>query len=94
MQKSEFTLSLSKDVQVFMEKLEPKHFRQIGKKIFSLLNDPCPHDSADLIGYSPLKRVDVGEYRIVYQIKESTVEVWLVDKRNDDEVYKRLKRLF
>jgi len=35
--------------------------------------------------------VDAGEYRIVYRATE-TVELLLVGKRNDDEVYKQLKR--
>jgi mRNA interferase RelE/StbE len=40
-------------------------------------------------------RVDSGEYRIVYRFDTNLdlVEVILVGKRNDDEVYKQLKRL-
>lgn len=39
--------------------------------------------------------VDCGEYRIVYRFKpeEDLVEIILVGKRNDDEVYKQLARL-
>ncbi len=39
--------------------------------------------------------VDSGEYRIVYRFDADAdlVEVILVRKRNDDEVYKKLKRL-
>ncbi len=38
---------------------------------------------------------DEGEYRIVYRfdVDADLVEVILVGKRNDDEVYKQLKRL-
>jgi mRNA interferase RelE/StbE len=42
-------------------------------------------------GY-PFHRVDIGEYRIVYAWDDKTVDVFLIGKRNDDEVYKRLKR--
>jgi mRNA interferase RelE/StbE len=35
----------------------------------------------------------VGEYRVIYRISGDTVEVLLVGKRNDDEVYKDWKRL-
>lgn len=39
-------------------------------------------------------RVDSGEYRIIYRFipVENLVEVVLVGKRNDDDVYKRLTR--
>lgn len=94
MKKTTFYLSMANDVSSFMNDLEPKHFRQVAKKIFSLLNDPYPNDSSDLVGYDPLKRVDIGEYRIIYQVMQNVVEVWFVGKRNDDEVYKKLKRIF
>jgi mRNA interferase RelE/StbE len=44
-----------------------------------------------LKGYS-YYRADVGEYRIVYQVEEQTLEILLIEKRNDDEIYKQLKR--
>ena len=57
--------------------------------------DPLPNDSKQLKGYADLYRVDSGEYRIVYRFKsqEDLVEIILVGKRNDDEVYKKLGRL-
>lgn len=57
--------------------------------------DPLPADSKALIGYPGYYRVNSGEYRIVYRfnIDEDLVEVILVGKRNDDEVYKKLERL-
>lgn len=74
----------------FVATLPPKPFSQIWLKVLGLLADPYPHDSARLTGYA-FHRVDAGEYRIVYWATE-TVELLLVGKRNDDEVYKQLKR--
>ncbi len=51
-----------------------------------------PADSKALQGY-PFWRADVGEYRIVYRVEENCLKVALVDKRNDDEVYKKLSRM-
>jgi mRNA interferase RelE/StbE len=45
-----------------------------------------------LKGY-PFRRTDIGEYRIVYRIDGETVKIPLINKRNDDQVYKALKRL-
>ncbi|MCS7241002.1 MAG: type II toxin-antitoxin system RelE/ParE family toxin [Candidatus Bipolaricaulota bacterium] len=66
---------------------------QILKKILALSLDPRPGDSKRLAG--SVYRVTAGEYRIVYEIDEeaSRVTVFLVAKRGDDEVYRRLARL-
>ena len=53
--------------------------------------NPYPQDSLKLKGY-PYHRADVGEYRIIYSVKEQTLEILLIEKRNDDQIYKQLKR--
>lgn len=60
--------------------------------ILDLLQNATPHDSAALIGHHPWRRIDVGEYRVIYWFDDDTVHVPLVGKRNDDEIYKRLRR--
>jgi mRNA interferase RelE/StbE len=79
----------------FLTGLQPKIAAQIAKKILSLNINPLPADSKQLKGYSGFYRVDSGEYRIVYCFKpdKDLVEVIVVEKRNDDRVYKKLKRL-
>lgn len=84
-----------KTVLDFLKGLQPKIAAQIAKKVLALNVDPLPNDSKQLIGYPGYYRVDSGEYRIVYNFNpdEDLVEVILVGKRNDDEVYKKLERL-
>lgn len=79
----------------FLKGLQPKIAAQIAKKTLSLNLDPLPPDSKQLKGYPGYYRVDCGEYRIVYKFypKDDLVEVILVGKRNDDDVYKKLTRL-
>lgn len=79
----------------FLKGLQPKIVAQIAKKVMSLSIDPFPVDYKELTGYSGYYRVDSGEYRIVYLFDPDLdlVKVILVGKRNDDEVYKQLKRL-
>jgi mRNA interferase RelE/StbE len=85
-------LNLTKESLEFIRGLEPKHFKQVMNKVLGLLNDPTPADSSALKGYTDLLRTDIGEYRIVYRFDETSVSVLIVDKRNDDEVYKKLSR--
>jgi mRNA interferase RelE/StbE len=83
-------LLISKDARKFIDTLPPKQFRQIIRKIFALLEDPRPNDTKELKGY-PFLRNDAGEYRIIYDLKNDTLRLILVGKRNDDEVYRHLQ---
>jgi mRNA interferase RelE/StbE len=51
-----------------------------------------PADSKQVIGH-PYRRADVGEYRVIYSHNEDRVRIVLIGKRNDDEVYRDLKRM-
>ncbi|MEA5467449.1 type II toxin-antitoxin system RelE/ParE family toxin [Spirulina sp. 06S082] len=84
-----------KSVLDFLKGLQPKIAAQLAKKVLALNIEPLPTDSKQLKGYSEIYRVDSGEYRIIYRFlpEEDLVEILLVGKRNDDEVYKKIKRL-
>ena len=85
-------LDLTKKTIAFLDKLPPKQFKQVSKKIFSLMANPKPHDSKELKGY-PYRRADIGEYRIICRIEEDLLKIALVGKRNDSAVYRELARL-
>jgi mRNA interferase RelE/StbE len=78
-----------------ISKLQPKQYKQIFDKVCRLLSDPKPQDSTQLKGYEykNLYRVTIGEFRIIYAIENDTLNILLLGKRNDDEVYKALKRI-
>jgi len=87
------SLRIEEGVLRFLGKLERKHAGQIAVKILALANDPHPADSKGLQGTrSNLFRTDVGEFRIVYAEQSGEIKILLVGRRNDDEVYKELKR--
>ena len=82
-------LLVSKKAQKFLDDLPPKQFRQIIKKVFALLENPRPHDSEELRGYTFLRN-DAGEYRIIYDVQGDTLRLIVIGKRNDEEVYRQL----
>lgn len=87
-------LTLSGDADKFLRALQAKQYRQVGQAVFHLLANPAPHDSIMLKGAKRgERRVDVGEYRIIYCVVADTVEVLVIGKRNDDEVYKIWERM-
>ena len=85
-------LNLAAKAHKFLQKLPPKHERQVVGKIISLTENPLQPDTKQLVGYAPLRRADIGEYRIIYHFDAKTLFVVLVGKRNDSEVYKKPRR--
>lgn len=79
----------------FIKSLPPKHKRQVKDYILSFQENPEPHDARPLIGHPPYLRADVGEYRIVYRydVKKKVITIVLVGKRNDNAVYRIVKRI-
>lgn len=84
-------IDLSRDAEKFLLRLPSKHAGQIARKIQQLKENPAPQDAQLLRGY-PYMRVDSGEYRIIYRMTPEVVHVVLIGKRNDDKVYRKLKR--
>jgi mRNA interferase RelE/StbE len=84
-------INLSRKATKRLKKLPNKHAKQVATKITELRTNPYPQDSIKLKGYS-YYRVDIGEYRMVYHVEGQILKILLIEKRNDDEVYKQLKR--
>ncbi len=89
---SRLKLDYTKDFLKELAELPPKHFKQVVSRVLALTGDPLPADSKQLQGHLGLRRVDSGEYRIVYDVTEDAVRIIIVGKRNDDEVYRLLDR--
>lgn len=85
-------LDYTKDFLKEVTALPAKHFKQVVAKVLALTGEPFPPDSKQLHGYEGLFRIDSGEYRIVYSVTEETVQIIVMGKRNDDEVYRQLAR--
>ena len=88
-----YALQIEKGVIKNLRKLPPKIFRQIIFKVLSLQQTPLPNDCKPI---GPGYRVDSGEYRILYFVDDTTqlIEIVLVGKRNDDDVYRQFERRF
>ena len=84
---------LSSKSMKFLDQLDAKQYRQIGKRIWSLQDDSSPHDIKHLAGHPGYFRIDNGEYRVIFCRRDGLIEITLIGKRNGDEVYKEFDRL-
>ena len=88
-----FSITLSKESQSFLKDLEPKRYKQVQEKILGLQEEAHPQASTALIAHKGFYRLKVGDYRVVYSVKDAIVQIFLIDNRGDDRVYDRLDRL-
>ncbi|MBR7793899.1 type II toxin-antitoxin system RelE/ParE family toxin [Undibacterium sp. FT147W] len=86
-------LAITHDASKYLQALQAKQYKQVGSTVLKLLADPEPHDSQGLKGAKQgERRVDIGEYRIIYHYNNDTVFILVIGKRNDDDVYKVWER--
>ena len=83
---------ISKQAIKFLKRLPKKHELQVVRRIAGLVDNPFAPDVKKVSG-SDFLRVDSGEYRIIYDTRGEVLFVWIVGKRNDDEVYRKLRRM-
>ena len=85
-------IDLSRQAAAFLEGLPAKQARQIAERLQTLSIDPSALHSELLRGYAPMRRLRAGEFRIIFAIADEVLQVRLIGKRNDDEIYKALER--
>jgi mRNA interferase RelE/StbE len=86
-------IAITHEALKFLSGLPAKQYKQVGAAVLELSKDPAPHDSQLLKGAKHgERRVDVGEYRIIYAHIGDTVEILVIGKRNDSDVYKIWER--
>ncbi|MGS0979313.1 type II toxin-antitoxin system RelE family toxin [Burkholderia glumae] len=86
-------LEMTKQALKACAKLDAKQYRQVVSAVLGLLTNPEPHDSQQMRGATRgERRLDVGEYRVVYAVNGDVVEVLVIGNRNDGDVYKQWER--
>lgn len=79
-----------------LDALSDKHYRQVKAKIDALRTNAQPADRRPMTDYPGVYRMDSGEYRIGWTEHKTATEhvltIVLVDRRNDKQFYKAIKR--
>jgi len=87
-------LTMTKQALKAAKKLDAKQFRQVLSAVLGLIENSEPHDSQILRGASRgERRIDIGEYRVIYAVQDDVIEVLVIGARNDDDVYKIWERM-
>jgi mRNA interferase RelE/StbE len=84
-----YSLEIKRSAARELEAVEPRaQRRRLVARIQSLATEPRPAGSQKLAGAAALHRVRQGDYRIVYEIDDSTRRVVIVKIGHRREVYR------
>jgi mRNA interferase RelE/StbE len=84
-----YTVKVGRTVEKFLRGLtDKKLYYRLREAIDGLANEPRPADSAKLKGVDDLYRARVGDYRIVYQIRDRELLVLVVQIGLRREIYR------
>ena len=86
-------IRFARAAQKALERLPAKHKRQVAATIQDLRTDPLPHDSVQMKGKAhQYRRVDIGEYRVIYRVEGQEVLIAAAGRRYDDAIYREFER--
>jgi mRNA interferase RelE/StbE len=71
-----------------LRKLDRSVARRIAVAVLSLGDDPRPHGARPLTGADDLWRLRVGDYRVIYTIRDRQLVVLVVRVAHRSEVYR------
>lgn len=87
---SGFTVVIDKKAEKRLDKITtPKHRNQILVRIAELAHTPRPQDSIQLNPPEEGFRLNVGDYRVLYDIDYDHCEVWVYRVMNRSEGYRQ-----
>lgn len=73
-----------------LAKLDRTAARRIVKTVDTLSDNPRPVGCRSLVGYSDLWRIRIGDYRVVYAIKDAELVVLALRVAHRSNAYRKL----
>lgn len=83
-----YTVRLSAKAEKAYRKLPASVRHRIDQKLEYLRATPRGSDTKKLVGQMNAYRTRVGDYRIVYEINDTELIVWIIDIGNRGDIYR------
>ncbi len=87
---AQYSVGYESAARTELGKLDRQVARRIARAISGLGAEPRPAGCRPLVGYEGLGRIRVGDYRIIYTIKDSDLIVLALRIAHRSEVYRRI----
>lgn len=83
-----YKIEYSKEIEKDLSKIPKKDILKIRDKIVSLSKNPRSQNTTDLKGKKNFYRIRSGDYRIIYQILDDRLIVFIVRIAHRKDVYR------
>lgn len=83
-----YKLSLKPSAEKDLRKLPKAILQRVFQVLEGLPTNPFPHQHSKLSGTERLYRLRLGDYRIVYEVQEETLEVTVHSIRQRQDAYR------
>ena len=83
-----YAVIIKRSAQKQIERLPATHIKKIRIEILKLADDPRPYGCTKLTGSKNISRVREGVYRIVYEITDNVLTVYVFDVDHRKQVYR------
>jgi mRNA interferase RelE/StbE len=83
-----YTVIIKKSAQKQIEKIAPIYLNKIKTAILNLAEEPRPHGAIKLTGSKNIYRIRIGDYRVVYEIIDKTLYVYVFDVDHRKQIYR------
>jgi mRNA interferase RelE/StbE len=83
-----YELLIKRTASKELEALPRKHRGRVARRISSLSTHPRPHGSEKLSGEEKY-RIRQGDYRVIYEINDATMQVTVVKIGHRGDVYRK-----
>lgn len=87
---SRYKVQFRRSAEKSLEKLDPRSRARILRGIVALADDPRPPGVKALSGQEALWRIRIGDFRVVYQVRDDELLVLVVRVAHRREVYRSL----
>jgi mRNA interferase RelE/StbE len=84
-----YTVQFRRSAEKSLEKLDGRNRARILRNIVALADNPRPPGVKQLSGEDTLWRIRVGDYRVVYEIRDAELVVLVVRVAHRSEVYRK-----
>lgn len=85
-----FSILFKRSAQKDLARFDPRTQQRLSNAIASLAVNPRPHGSLKLSGFEDFWRIRVGSCRIVYQIRDRELIVFIIRIADRRDVYQGL----
>jgi mRNA interferase RelE/StbE len=84
-----YEIIITKSIQKQLDNLPNNIQERVYEKIAQLAEEPRPDGVVKLKGYDNEYRIRIGDYRLVYEIRDQQLIVLLVQCKHRRDVYKK-----